>query len=393
MTRKRGNNEGSIRRRKNGSWRAQVTLDGRRLSYTAKTRKECHDWNRKILGEIDQGLTFANTHIVVEEYLDNWLAIKKTAIQDTTWSHYTHLVLTYICPSIGRIRLRNLRPNHIQSLYDHLLSKNVGDDTVRKIHTVLHSALTYAVQTGLVNNNPVSATIPPALQRKEMKTFSDLQVSQMLIAAKGHRWEALYHLAVTTGMRQMEILGLKWKDINWVKQTIQVERQLVRPKKGEEPKFAPPKTRNGKRSIALGSKSIEVLRRHNQKQLYEINKAGKEWAEHDLVFTSSSGRPIHYSNLLRNFKVLLRNARLPEIRFHDLRHTAATLMLNHGIPVIIVSQRLGHARPSITLDIYGHHIPSMQSEAAELMDDLVTPIELHQVAPGCTRLHQEILQK
>ena len=388
MTRKRGNNEGSIHRRESGTWRAQVTLEGRRLSHTANTRRECQDWIRETLGQIDYGLTFASTQITFEDYLENWLSSKKASIKHTTWIHYSHLAHIYIIPSIGKFKIRDLNPNRIQSLYNRLIAEEIGIHTVRKIHTVMHSALAHAVKTGLISRNPASATIPPSIPPKEMKFFDESQIIQMLVTAKGHRWEALYHLAVTTGMRQMEILGLKWTDLDLTKQTIKVKRQLVRPD-GKAIKFTSPKTKFGRRNIDIGSKAVMILRGHHERQLSERNTAGEKWEEHDLVFTICTGGPIHPRNLLRNFKKLLQDAGLPEIRFHDLRHTAASLMLNHGIPLIIVSRRLGHVRPSITLDVYGHLIPTMHSEVAQLMEDLITPIELRQVSPGCTGLHQE----
>ena len=192
------------------------------------------------------------------------------------------------------------------------------------------------------------------------------------------------HLAVSTGMRQMEILGLKWTDLDWLKKTLKVERQLVR---GEGVKFSQPKTRYGRRTVVLGDRTIEILRRHYERQNEERKKSGESWTEHGLIFTMANGSPIHFRNLMRDFKNLLKAAGLPEIRFHDLRHTAASLMLNHGIPVIVVSRRLGHARPSITLDIYGHLIPGMQEEAALMIDELITPVEFQQLHPTAPDLH------
>ena len=171
----------------------------------------------------------------------------------------------------------------------------------------------------------------------------------------------------------MEILGLKWTDLDWLHQTLKVERQLIRSdRNGIE--FSSPKTRYGKRTVVLGGRTIEVLRAHNNRQQVERLAAGSKWVENGLIFNTSLGAPIDHRNLLRNFKQLLRDVGLPAIRFHDLRHTAASLMLNANIPVIVVSRRLGHARASITLDVYGHLIPSMQSEAAELIDQMVTPV-------------------
>ncbi len=196
--------------------------------------------------------------------------------------------------------------------------------------------------------------------------------------------EALLHLAASTGMRQMEILGLKWSDLDWIKKTLKVERQLVR---GEGVQFSQPKTRHGRRIVVLGDRTIENLRRQYDRQNGARRKFGESWSKHGLIFTSANGSPIHFRVLMRYFKNLLKAAGLPEIRFHDLRHTAASQMLNHGIPVIVVSRRLGHARPSITLDIYGHLIPGMQEEAALMIDDLITPVEFQQLHPTAPDLH------
>ncbi len=217
-----------------------------------------------------------------------------------------------------------------------------------------------------------------------MQIFDESQVNRMLVAARGHRFEALYQLAVTSGMREMELLGLKWTDLDWVRQTLKVERQLLRPH-GQGIEFSSPKTRYGKRTIKLGSKTLEALRQHDQRQQQDRINAGDQWVEHGLMFTNHNGGPLEYRNLLRNYKRLLQDAGLPLIRFHDLRHTAASIMLNHNVPVIVVSRRLGHAKPSITLDIYGHLMPSAQDEVAELLDEMITPIELIPTAP---QLHQ-----
>lgn len=262
-------------------------------------------------------------------------------------------------------------------MYNLLLAQGVGTYTVLKIHTVLHSALGHALKTGMIARNPVSLTMPPKEPSEQMKILDESRVSQLHIAAKGNRLEALLHLTLATGMREMELLGLKWNDLDWVKQTLKIERQLMRPEEGKI-SFAPPKTKSGKRSLKLGLKTIEMLRAHNNRQQGERIAAGERWKEHDLIFPNSLGGSIHQRNLLRDFKKLLREAGLSEIRFHDLRHTAASLMLNRGIAPIVISQSLGHARTSITLDVYGHLMPSMQNEAANVIDELITPIALSQ---------------
>jgi integrase len=222
----------------------------------------------------------------------------------------------------------------------------------------------------------------PRIPEKEMKILDEDQVTQFLIAAKGSRYEALLHLAVTTGMRQMELLGLKWEDLDWNEQTIRVERQLERPR-GEGTRFSAPKTRHGRQTLTLGRNSLAVLAEHRTRQRSAKEDLRDQWTENGLIFPNSIGGAMDPRNLLRDFKKLVRQAGLPDIRFHDLRNTCASLLLNLlRVPVIEVSRRLGHSRASITLDIYGHLIPGMQTHAAQLIDDLVSPVELHQKRAG-----------
>ena len=380
MAKRRCNREGAIYQRGDGKWRAQVTLDGRRLSFSAKTRRECLEWFKKTNGLIDDGMTYASTKVTFEEFITGWLSSSKASIKRTTWTHYNQVMHSYVIPFIGHVKVKDLRPDQIQGLYDQLLAQGGGTYTVIKIHTVLRSALSQAVKTGMIGRNPASVTKPPKAPFREMKIYDESQVNQMLVSSKNNRLDALYHFAVTTGMRQIELLGLKWADLNWKNQTIKIERQLVRPD-GRGIQSAPPKTKFGRRILTLGTRTIEVLKCHKKHQQSEVQSAGDRWIEHDLIFPNTLGNPIHPRNLLRDFYQLLRDAGLPKIRFHDLRHTSASLMLNHGVPLIVVCRRLGHSKPSITLDVYGHLIPGTQLEAAEKIDDLVTPIKLHPIAP------------
>ena len=229
------------------------------------------------------------------------------------------------------------------------------------------------------------------MRREDLLTYmvvlDETQVSQLLVAAKGSRHEALYHLAVTTGMRMGELFGLRWSDLHWVSGRIYVRRQ-VQYVPGYGRSFVEPKTRSGRRTIKLGEGVLQALRKHLERQQSEQVAAGERWVDNELIFPSKSGTPMDASNLRLDFTRVLRQAGLPKIRFHDLRHTAASLMLNHGIPVIVVSKILGHSKPSITMDIYGHLYNEMQDEAAQLMDELVTPI--------CTQLHpknESLLEK
>ena len=373
MTRKRGNNEGSITKLPSGSFRAQITLDGKRLNYTARTRKECQEWLRKTLNHIDEGLTFKGTQITTGEYLTGWLIDTKPSLRPKPAHQYGKLIENHIIPALGKVKLKDLRPGHINALYRNRLESGIGTRTIRYIHSTLHRALQVAVNQGLLTRNPASGCTPPRYVHDEMTIFNESQVTTFLIAARGSRHEALYTMAVKTGMRQGELLGLKWSDLDWTTGQLQVKRQVQRVK-GQGFVFLEPKTRSGRRTVQLGEAMLQALRKHKEMQDLEKSFAGARWQEYDLIFASTVGTATDLNNLGKEFRKILATTGLPKIRFHDLRHTAASIMLKHNIPVLTVSRFLGHARASITLDIYGHLIPGMIEEVGKLMDDVITPV-------------------
>jgi integrase len=297
----------------------------------------------------------------------------KVVVRPKTYHRYKGLIDKHIVPYIGGVKLKELHPLSIENFYSQLLSNGLSPRSTRHVHSVLHRALEKAVGYGLLLRNPATGVNLPQYKPAEMKIWDENQVSIFLITAHESAHKALYHLAITTGMRQGEIFGLKWSDLHWNNGILQVERQ-VQHIPGEGWSFAEPKTRAGRRSIQLGDGTIMALRAQYQHQ--QVIKAANadRWRDHDLIFPSSVGTPQNASNLRLDFNQVIQKAQLPKIRFHDLRHTAASLMLNHGVPLIVVSRMLGHAKANITLDIYGHLIHEMQDEAAKVMDELVTPI-------------------
>ena len=212
---------------------------------------------------------------------------------------------------------------------------------------------------------------PPQVRREEMQPLSPEQVKVLLEAAHGERLDALYVLAVTTGLRQGDLLGLKWEDIDLEARTLRVRRTLATTKGG--PQLTAPKTRGSRRTVRLTQDAVNALRSHLERQLGEIDRAGSLWRENGLVFASEAGDPLDRRYVTNHrFKPLLKRARLPMVRFHDLRHTCATLLLGRNVNPKIVSEMLGHASIAITLDTYSHVLPNMQSEAAKAMEDALS---------------------
>lgn len=378
MARRRGNNEGSIYKRDDGSWRAQITLDGRRLSFTAKTRQECQAWLKGTIKQIDSGLSFNGASMKFSDYLSLWLSTVKENRREKTYYQYQRLVQNYVLPQFGDHRLRDLHPIQIERYLSQLKAKGVGDRTCQLIYSTMFTALRAAVRKGLIGRNPLEAVEKPRVRNPKQKVVLDIeQIQMLLIAAQGERNEALYHLAVVTGLREGEIFGLKWDDVDWQRSRINIQRQAQRvPKVGMV--FSPPKTQSGVRAVSLGRITMDKLREHRQRQQVEKKAAGDRWNENDLVFPTVIGTPLDPHNLLKEFKELLKKAGLPVMRFHDLRHTSITLVLNEiGAPVKEAQRRAGHSSPTTTINIYGGEASMKLDEmVAQSLDDIVTPVKV-----------------
>jgi integrase len=371
MANKRGQGEGTYLQRPSGRWQAQTSLDGRRLSKTFDTAKECREWLREIDELKTNGLSIRGAKITVGAYLEIWLENIQSTLRPRTWEQYASNVNNYLKPSLGDIRLGELQPLQIQSFYTLLRRNGLGDRTIQLVHSVLHRALVIAHRQGLIGRNPAAAVERPKVSYKEMRLLDGNQARSFLIAVMGTRDEALYHIALKTGMRQGEILGLRWSDLDWSSGELHVKRKLQRVT-GQGLVFSEPKTRAGSRMILLGSSLLDILTQHYKRQ--DIERQRPNWQENNLIFPSTTGTPYDQRNLLREFKKSLKEAGLPDIRFHDLRHTAATIMLLENTPLLTVARRLGHSKPSVTLDVYGHYLPGMQEQVATTMDEVLTPV-------------------
>jgi integrase len=273
--------------------------------------------------------------------------------------------------ALGRLGLTKLTAQHIQRLWGEKLECGSSPMTVRHLHAVLHKALEDALRLNLVQRNVADLVSLPRIAKHEMKALAPDQARALLDAARGDRLEALYAVAVYTGMRQGELLALRWSDVDFERKHLQVRATLQAiPGGGFE--FAEPKTKGSRRKITLPQGAIKALREHRVRQKEERLALGEAWEDLDLVFPNPIGRPMDASNLLRRqFYPLLEKVGLPRIRFHDLRHTAATLMLTGGVQVKAVSEMLGHSSVNITLETYSHVLPGIHQQAAATMDAIL----------------------
>jgi integrase len=325
--------------------------------------------------QIQDGLTLAGARTTLIEYLEQWLGTIRESVRPRTLDQYTQIVRGHIASRLGNIKLKDMRPDQIQAFYNEKLDGGTSARTVLLIHAVLHRALVHALKLGLIGRNPVDAVTRPKVKRKEMRVFTDDQARAFLSAAKQTRHACLFQIALHTGMRQGELLGLMWKDIDWITRQIHVQRQLQRNPNGSLV-FSEPKTAAGRRTIVISPTMIDSLRKHLEEQEEYKKVLGKKWEENDLIFPSKLGTPLHQANMFREYKELLKETGLPLLRFHDLRHTSATLLLTQGVHPKIVQERLGHSNIAMTMDIYSHVLPSMQEDAALKMDELLNPIEV-----------------
>jgi integrase len=373
MSKRRGNNEGSLYQRKDGLWCAQVSLDGRRLTKYAKTQKECRGWIKETITKIDGGLTFEATLITVERFFELWLNGKELSRRPGTVENYRKITTSYILPKLGQVRLQDITPNLITQLYLLLKEEGKGARSVQAVHVILHCALKQAVREGLLGRNPVDAVDRPRVEPTENQILTEEQARQLLTVATASIYETVFYLALVSGMRKGELLGLKWSDLDLAKGTIHVQRQLQCLNPGGYV-LVPPKTKAGKRPIKLGQGMLGKLEKHRKDQELLKAAAGDKWQENNLIFTSSIGTFMDQSRISKEFKRLLTKAGLPDLRFHDLRHTSLSLLLENGTPVNTVQQRAGHSKASVTVDIYGHAMSGSQNLAADTIDELVTPI-------------------
>ncbi len=368
---KRANSEGSIRNRADGRWEARGTFDGQRKSFFGRTQQEAIHKLRAAQKAQQEGLPVLAERQTVAQFLSGWLESAQPSLKFRTFQRYEEYVRLHALPELGRVRLARLSPQHLQRLYANRLEAGLSAMSVQHLHAVLHRALGQAARWGLVARNVADLVTPPRGARREMKTLSPEQARVLLDTAAGERLEAIYVLALTTGIRQGELLALRWRDVNLEAGTVQVRGSLQRLPEGLT--VVEPKTDSSRRQVALTKAAVEALRRHRVRQAEERLLVGAAWEHNDLVFANEVGRPLEVRNLVRrSFLPLLKRAGLPRIRFHDLRHTAATLLLGQGVHPKVAAEMLGHTRISTTLDLYSHVTPTMQREATEAMDALLT---------------------
>ena len=374
--RRRGNGEGTILKRSDGRWAAAIVLDdySRKWIY-GKTRREVHDRLTKIQRDIAEGRPVVNERVTVAEYMHRWLyEVAKQRTRPMTFRGYEHLVRLHILPALGRIRVAKLSPQHVHSLITRKTREGrLAPRTIQYMHSVLRAALNQAVRWRMVHYNAAALVSAPGWTRLEPNVLTPEEARRLLDAARGDRLEALYSAALALGLRQGEALGLKWGDVDLDTGILRVRRAAQRiPHQGTQ--LVETKTARSRRSLVIPPMVISALRSHRARQNLERLAAGERWIDNDLVFPSRLGTLADGPNITHRFRRLLKKAGLPPMRFHDLRHACASLLLVQGVHPRVVMEILGHSQISLTMNTYSHVLPTLQREAADRMEAALSGI-------------------
>ena len=366
--------KGSVKKRGN-TWTYTVDigrdpLTGRRKQKVKggfTRQKDAQAALRKILTELDENRYVEPSKETFSSYLENWFTHYQKRIKDTTVSSRKYLMDKHLIKEnpFSNKELAKITTQDIDAFYNLKLEQGYSTSTIRKIHQMLNQSFNQAIKWGKIPNNPVINADPPSVKKEEMKIWSFDEIHLFLQRCKNERHYLTFLLAIHTGMRRGEILGLKWSDIDFENKVIQVQRSLSHiPSKGYV--LTTPKTKKSIRSVPITTMIVNELRLHQKKQEEWKERLGEYFSDQGLVICTETGSFQDPRNVLRVMKRIIEEANVTPIRFHDLRHTHASILLSEGVDVVRVSARLGHANPKITLETYAHLIPNADNEVADI---------------------------
>lgn len=353
-----------------------------------KTKKEAQAALVQKLHELQTGQFIEESDITIAEFLQQWLEHKRSQVRPATLRSYEWHVSHHIVPYIGHFKLTKLTPTILQKLYSDLQKAprsdgrpgTISNRTILHAHLVLHEALERATRWGLVPRNVCDLVDPPRPQKVDVQVWDIEHVNCFLSVAQQDRYYIAFLLAIMTGLRKGEILGLRWIDVDFSSKLITV-RQNLSFVHGQF-HFLEPKTAHGRRAVAISDPIILALQIHKERQEEERRRAGALYHDHGLVIQTELGTPVSPYTLDSIWYKLLKQCDVPKIRFHDLRHTHATLLLKQGVHPKIVSERLGHSNIGITLDTYSHVLPNLQQSAIDQLSDLIS---VHSAPPNLAK--------
>lgn len=373
-SRRRGRSEGTAFELPDGKgWRGVVHVgygpDGRRLRryVRGRTQAEVADRLLALRSRLAAGLPLPSERETVGAFLERWLATIKPTVRPGTWASYHQLVTLHLVPTLGRRHLAKVGVEDVQALLAAKLASGLSPRRVQMIRAVLRHALADAERWGLVARNVARLTDAPRVVRRPVEPMTAAAARAIIAAAAGSRLEALVTVALTCGLRQGELVGLRWQDVDLVSGRLSVRHQLVR-EAGGGLVLAEPKSQRSRRNLPLPAMAHLALKGQWERQEAERVAAGPRWHATGHVFATAEGQPIDHGNLRREWGRLLRAAGLPALSFHSLRHGCASLLIAQGVPLRTVQELLGHESYVLTADTYSHLVPSVLADAASLMD-------------------------
>lgn len=367
-------------------WEARITTGydpgtGRQIqrSFSGKTQKEVREKMQAVSVEVNDGTYQEPTKLTVGQWLDIWADEYLGGVKPYTVASYKGQIRNHIKPALGAVKLEGLNPHNIQKFYNdlgrsHGKKPGLSPKSIKNVHGVFHKALQQAVAVGYIRYNPADACILPRIVKKELHPLDEEQSKAFLLALKGHRYETLYTVTLFTGMREGEVLGLKWDCVDFDKGIILINKQLQREKKkGGAYIFATLKN-DKSRTITPAPWVMQLLRAHRGQQLAQRLQAGEVWEDSGLVFTDEIGQHLAIHTVYKDFKKIVTSIGCPDVRFHDLRHSYAVAAIRSGDDIKTVQGNLGHATAAFTLDVYGHVTDQMKRESAARMEGYIKDI-------------------
>lgn len=367
---------GSIIKRGPRSWAVVIPMGQTRKWFSHRTRGAAEAHLAQILSQVQAGTWTPPTKVLLGDYLKKWLQDYAVgAVAATTQPGYRMIIRRHIVPALGYVPLTRLAPQALQGYYSQKLADGLSGATVRQHHAILHKALRHAVRWGLLGRNPADLVDPPRAGTFDARVWDEEQTHLFLgEARKTSPYYALYLTAILSGMRQSELLGLRWSDVDLglgVAKVVQSFHRVAGNKKdGRAPQalFKAPKSESSRRAVALPPAVIDELRRIRAEQEEVKPMLGDRYCDHDLIFCQPDGKPEHAHNIVaRDFHPTCERAKVPRVRFHDLRHLHASHLARAGVPIKVVQERLGHASPAFTMRVYQHVFAGQQDEAARML--------------------------
>ena len=364
------------RKRNNGEVSYEITVEGEKNLLTGKrnrvyktirgSKKEAKALMRQMMADMDRGIAMKKLPKKISEWMDEWVELYLPNIEETTKIGYRTKIANYIKPAIGDIYLQSLRAEHIQKMVNDMIARELSPKNIRDTYNNINAAMKKALALRMIPYNPCEGVVLPKLKRYKANVYDIKMIHHLLDVAEGTDMYLPILLCVTAGLRRGELLALRWDNVDFKNSLIQIRSNMVR---GEEDFIIKaPKSEAGIRDIRLGEEVMAILRQERVKYMTDLLERGSNFQNLGFVIRQHDGAPIRPDSMTRKWTRFIEANSLPRIRFHDLRHSNATALIQAGVNPRVVQQRLGHADVNITLNTYTHVLPDMDMDAAAKLD-------------------------